>query len=518
MRKVTARAMGVAVAMAFIILTSIRLDHQGPYYDELHQGPAAFRYIGKHPRMLTLQFNDIPILNMTYSGALKSFVYGLYLRYVHHHFTVYSWRLCGILFVAIGLCAFYWIAGRLIPWTTGVLFAGLMLTDATILLNSRYDWGPTALALALRLVLIAIWISIELSEPTTLKRFASGLITGIAIFEKLVAVVLLGPLFLMLSSRHKVEKRGLIATLSGVLLGALPLAYANYSSYKHGAGLVSLSQVTTQPNRLRGVWEYGTQLFALGHGDRATFQVLGSLWNPLWSQTEAILIVTGLAIIGILALRQRHSNKLMFLAGILIVAYVLVGILLFVFPRETDFHHWIQATPFQYAAFALAAGASTNRRRTRMALFAVLLALFLVRLPNVLYVEWALVEGKSSEAFDPAFARLGEAAAARAPKATFIAADWGTAAQIYCMSDGDDDLVYETFWDADPAGASRLVMDKTRKKTLYVVTSGLTPQFDEAARFAIDAVATSTNWAEAPVEKELADLSVVKVRKFNRVE
>jgi hypothetical protein len=322
----------------------------------------------------------------------------------------------------------------------------------------------------------------------------------------------------MLSGRRKVGKRGLITTLSGALLGALPLAYANYSSYKHGAGLVSLSQVAAQPNRMRDAWEYATQFLALGHGYRATFQVLGTLSHPFWSKAEAILIVAGLTIVGILGFQQRHSNKRMFLAGTLTAAYVLIGILLFAFPRETDFHHWLQATPLQYAAIALAASGLTTHRRVRFTFFAILFALFLVRLPNIFYVESALAEGKSSQAFDPGFARLGEAAAARSKEATFIAADWGTATQIYCMAEGDDDLVYETFWDTDPAQAAQMVMDHTRKNTLYVVTSGLTPQFDQAAKAAIDAVATSSNWAEAPVEKELAELSVIKVRKFKRVE
>jgi hypothetical protein len=63
-----------------------------------------------------------------------------------------------------------------------------------------------------------------------------------------------------------------------------------------------------------------------------------------------------------------------------------------------------------------------------------------------------------------------------------------------------------------------MVLDHTRKNTLYVVTSGLTPQFDQAAMTAIDAVATSKSWREESVEKEWAEISVVKVRKFKRVE
>src|SRR5262249_40843412 len=197
-----------------------------------------------------------------------------------------------------------------------------------------------------------LWISMYLGDATPLKRFSSGLMIGLAIFEKLVGLVLLGPLLLMLSGR-KVGKRDLTATVAGIFLGTFPLAYANYSSYKHHAGLVSLSPVEPfPPFRLRSVWEFNTQFLGLGHGDRAAFQVLGTLWHPLLSEAEAILLVTALVIICIMVLRQRHS-KPMVLAGSLAAAYLVVGILLFLFPHETDFHHWIQATPFQYAAIAL---------------------------------------------------------------------------------------------------------------------------------------------------------------------
>src|SRR4030095_4399371 len=199
--------MGFAGAFALIALTSVHLDYQGVYYDELHQAPASFRYLGKNPQMFTIVFNDILLLNTSYGGAIKSHVYGLYLRFIRPHFTVYSWRLLGILFVAAGLFAFYWIAGLYIHWTTGLIFAMLLLTDATVLLSTRYDWGPTALGLSLRLLLLGTWLSMEFGRPSIRKHFFAGVIVGIAIFENLVAVVLLGPLFLMLLSGRKLGRR-----------------------------------------------------------------------------------------------------------------------------------------------------------------------------------------------------------------------------------------------------------------------------------------------------------------------
>ena len=124
------RSLGLAAlaVLALISLTGLRLESQGVFYDELHQAPAAFRYIGSHPFMFTWPHRGIPLLNMTYVGAIKSNVYGLYLRYVNPHFTIATWRFLGIAFVAIGLFVFVVVAGRLLPLDAAILFLFLFLS------------------------------------------------------------------------------------------------------------------------------------------------------------------------------------------------------------------------------------------------------------------------------------------------------------------------------------------------------------------------------------------------------
>src|SRR5215471_13429391 len=154
MTRMKAVVAGLLVALGFCATTVFHLDAQGVFYDELHQAPAAFHYVGKHPVLFTCMFFGWPTFNMTYSGAIKSAVYGLYLKYVHLHFTVYSWRLLGIVFVAAGLVAFYSIAGPFLPVTSSICFAVLLLTDITAIILTRHDWAPAALALALRLLFL----------------------------------------------------------------------------------------------------------------------------------------------------------------------------------------------------------------------------------------------------------------------------------------------------------------------------------------------------------------------------
>jgi hypothetical protein len=141
--------------------------------------------------------------------------------------------------------------------------------------------------------------------------------------------------------------------------------------------------------------------------------------------------------------------------------------------------------------------------------------LLLTRVPNIATMERALAQGKASPTFDRSYVRLGELVAANFHDATFIEADWGTATQIYCLSNGADDVVHETFWDSDPARETRMILEKTKKDIVYVVLSGIGP---EARKIVTDTVVNSPDWKEAPIENETAAaLSPIQIRKFFRV-
>jgi hypothetical protein len=192
--------------MAFLWLATVRLDAQGLYYDELHQAAGAFTYLGSPPEYFALfTVRGIPLLNMHYSGAIKTAVYGLYLRFVRPEFSVLSWRLVGIFFVGVGLVAFVLLTHSSLSLVPLVVMLGLLLTDTTVLLGVRHDWGPVALALALRLVLIGMWLRGEgAGQPSIRNSFALGGLVGFAIFEKLSSWVMILALgWILLSSGRR---------------------------------------------------------------------------------------------------------------------------------------------------------------------------------------------------------------------------------------------------------------------------------------------------------------------------
>ena len=78
------------------------------------------------------RLGSIPLFNMHYSGAIKSTVYGLYLRFVTPQFGVISWRLMGIFMVALGLMVFVLLVGRSLSATALGITLGLRRYKAEI--------------------------------------------------------------------------------------------------------------------------------------------------------------------------------------------------------------------------------------------------------------------------------------------------------------------------------------------------------------------------------------------------
>jgi hypothetical protein len=513
-------ALIAVIAVSLLLgLTAIHLDRQGPYYDELHQTPAAFRYLHRHPVMFTWAWHGIPLLNMTYSGAIKSNIYGLLLKYGLHQFTITSWRWLGISFVAFGLVAFYSIAGKWIALESALLFPALLLTDITVILTTRHDWGPTALALALRLIFIAIWISIESGDPSDFKFAIAGFITGLSVFEKLSSVVLMLPLFvLLLNAGTRRGRRVWALTAAGLLIGVFPLIIANISSYRSGQGLISLADTKSDkdPVSLNGLAEYAYDYVSLGYGEMARTQIVGELSNPMAVQAEALLSGFALLSIAFAARRLWKAGRRERLAVIFAGMYVTIAIGLQLLPRATFIHHWIVGTPFQYVALALALPALHKWNYHEKVLGGLVLCLIAFRIPAVASIEQALISGQSSASFSPAFNQLIEFAGTHKNDAILVSSDWGSGTQIYCGTNGAENTAFEPYW-ADGAGNGVLsIAAAAKQNTMYVITTSMSPQFAPASAAIIQAMQTAPDWTPAAPDNEMRSISQIQIRKFVR--
>jgi hypothetical protein len=508
-------ALGFLAATLWVLLASVRIDAQGPQYDELHQATGAFTWLGSPPEMFcTVAFHRVCVLNMPYSAAIKTNLYGLYLRFVHPRFTLASWRMLGILLIAGGILLFCAAAWPALPAGPMAVFLALLLSDGAVLLDGRFDWGPVAISLLLRLALLGLWMRGEAGEgePPLRNTAALGALAGLAVFEKLSAVVLVPALAaLLLGSARRRSRRHLLAAAAGLVLGAAPLAAVNVATLLRWGRLVSpVGGGAPVPRALGGFLSSTGEYLSLGQGGPFRDFMLGL---PRWPWAE--LLERGLVLAVVLAIAAAAARKgmppLLRAAASALAAYAVVWLALPLLGRPTWAHHWILGTPFQYAALALALAARPHSRGDRRAL-ALLAALWLgLRLPDLASIESALARGSASLAWDPSFASIGEFAESHAGEAVFVASDWGVATQIYCLANGRPGLVREPFWryhgPGDLDGDGRRLLYLVRLRNPPLVVPGATERIERD-------LAADPRWREVPVEPEAASLREVLVRKF----
>jgi hypothetical protein len=509
------------VAVLFAAHASIRLEGQGAFYDELHAAPMAFSHVGSEPAFFdAMSLRGIPWMNLSYIAAIKSNLYGLYMKFTGSRFSLHSWRLLGISFVVLGLFGFCWASGSSFSWSGLTAFLLLFLSDVTVLLTTRHDWAPTALALALRLSLIAVWLN-----GRTLVRgsafwhaFLLGAIVGFSVYEKLSSVVLVVFVYLVLlfDSRFR-TRRAWAAVHLGVIVGAVPLLIANIVSAVSTRTLISLAPAFPgRPGASLADHLFG--YFELGQGRWVREWILDASPAIGWSAVEVLLLLVASGWVASLAMRHTETPGLA-RAEVALATFGGIAVAFYMLPEATLPHHWIAGTPFQYAAIGLAltalgrAAPSGKARQSHLALMLVVAALVVVRVPAVATTGAALWQQQHSARFDPAFTRLGNFVAQH-PDSLFVAATWGVATQMYCWSQGDDQRIWEPMWDDVQLQRFREKMIAGGWQSLYIV---LWPSYDginpEGTAKTIRAVEESSAWQETESEPEINESSFV-VRKF----
>jgi hypothetical protein len=345
---------------------------------------------------------------------------------------------------------------------------------------------------------------------------AAGLV-GLAVFEKLDAVVLVVPLVIVLAVAPQRSWRTWIAAAIGLLIGAAPLAAANMGSFASVGQFVSFAGLNEgrAPFSLAATERFAANYAGVGAGSEARALILGDATSETVHSIEAGLVVVLLVAAAIRATRAGEADWRPRAIVVFSSCYAAVGVGLAFLPRDTWAHHWVMGTPFQYAAFALAADAFADVA-SRGAVVVLVGLLVAVRGPGLVATEREIASGQGSSRFSPAFTRFAEAAVARSAGAAFVAGDWGTGTQLYCLGDGQDDFMYEPFSAGDPAAQMSFIASTTRKPAIYVAVTGFAPQYTGASAAVLGFLQGSPAWREVPVEDVFRDVSPIRVRKFLR--
>ena len=525
-RRVAAILAGLAAAALFVAISSINLGAQGLYQDEILQATGSFAYVGGEP-VGALAVKGIPLMNNPYLGAIKTGLYGIWLRASGRGFSAVSWRMLGILMVAIGILAFPLLSRPLLPVWAALLCLACAVTDGTIILATRHDWGPVALALLIRLLLIGLLLREHRNERGVARgNLLIGLLFGLAVFEKLSSVVLLAPIAICLALEPARRRlRPLRALALGVFAGSLPLIAVNCLSYAGSRTFISLREVTRvpKPSPAEFVRTFPQTFLSLGAGNDVREMILGQRTaagdvNREMALAAALLIVT--LAVAFWKFRQGAEFRA---AATLGVSFFGVALCLHLLPRWTTIHHNIQVLPFHYAAAAVAlAGLVRLRPAWRAAeyvgacvLTGVSLLMVAQHVVTIRKIAADLVAGRASAAWDPAYTAIGNFADSKRTEAVFLVAEWGVGAPIYCLTQGRPGVRHEVFWNyGGPPELERIARESGRK-TVYLVTP-LTFQIAPRAAERINRDAGAMpGWREVPPEPEAAALrKAILVRKF----
>jgi hypothetical protein len=209
------------------------------------------------------------------------------------------------------------------------------LTDTNFLLQSRYDWGPVALAFLLRMIFIGVWLKHLDRSQRDGASFLLGMIVGVAMFEKLSSTVLVGPLamILLMDCRSTVARNAGFA-VAGILVGSLPVIAVNIYSLLVESRLLALSATftSTSPLTLSG---YVGSYVALGNGEveRQFLFTVGSFPWARW--LEGVAVVSLMVLVGVFAWRRAEADEIMRIACVAVMSYLSIGVGLRYLPAET---------------------------------------------------------------------------------------------------------------------------------------------------------------------------------------
>jgi hypothetical protein len=435
-----AALIGAVAAALFVSVCSLNLEAQGLCQDEVLQATQAFAYVGGET-MGALSARGIPVLNNPYLGAIKTGVYGVYLRLTGNGFSVVSWRRLGILFVAGGILVFPLLSRRVLRPLPAALFLAFVVTDGAVILTTRHDWGPTALAFLFRLLIVGLLLG-DNEDARNLERRSAllGLLFGLAVFEKLSSVVLIAPLALaVLLQPLRGKPRALAALAAGGMVGFVPLLAVNAMSYFPGRRLISLAEVNL--GHKASLWGFVTTFpqhyLSLSAAPFVRNWILERPADPAVVSREILLVGLLTAVTLGLAVWHFRQGPEFRVAAVLCLSYFGVALAVHLLPRDTGDHHMIQVIPFHYAAAAAALGGLMRLRKRRLGIALLMGVCSLVMAQHVVTVKEIagdLLAGRTGRDWDRAFTSVGEFANSQRDRAVFIAAAWGVGAPIYCLT------------------------------------------------------------------------------------
>ncbi len=380
---IAAVALGLYLLFALIYLDLPGLEYDENIFVDAALGNVNGTFVEWH---LPLGPFDIPIMIMRYIGAVKSYLYAPI--FAVFGTSVHTVRVPAVLLGLLTLGLTYLTVKAMLGRWVALLCFILLATDPSFIFSNKLDWGPVALAMALRmasLYLLWRWLNNGRLRILGLACF----LLGVGLFNKIVFAWFIGALALAfpLCFRARIRKRltagAVLLALACFLAGCAPLIAYNIrfplltfkgqkmitSSWSEGliyrynlfrntlGGSEILYFINEQtPEELAETYRRPAE-----DGMDSVFTAI-LRWFPLQRSLTAHALVLALGLIVVLLLRRNLVERecvLFFLSLLLIiVAFICLT------AQATGLHHVIEVYPFVHILISYATCEAMRRARS----------------------------------------------------------------------------------------------------------------------------------------------------------
>jgi 4-amino-4-deoxy-L-arabinose transferase-like glycosyltransferase len=481
-----------AALFAFVLIAGWRLSTPGLYYDEMLFVDAALG--SPNGIFLSLKLGEVPIMLMSYIGALKAWLY--YPIFKLLGVSAFTVRAPVVALGALTLWLHYQLALKAFSRPVALTFIAMAAVEPSTLFHTRIDWGPTTLMMLFRtLLLLSMVLWIKTREPRYLAAALAAMAVGL--FDKLnflwfapalvAAVLVVYPRHLLeLFQRHARFSIGLAIAAAGVA-GVLWYYINHYVPLEEEIGNIDWSQRIDSVTQLLLMTIAGTGVYGVvTNGDMAA---LG---------TPHLYVLAGVGMLAAVmaAIHRRHIDWRM--VAFLLVFHLVTLAELFVTRQATGPHHLATLAPFWLLLIAIPLGqcfAPTNFRKPWAAMAGVAVALVSL---SSLRVDAGNLQGFAHLAkplWDPATYALADEIA-KHPGHPVIVLDWGSGSIINGLLNGKVQVL--DIWPqfaANPSQAEiewyeQMIQDSA---PLFVVPAPGTAMFP-AARANAMAIVNARHW------------------------
>ena len=400
-----------------------------------------------HPRAelysLRLGHSHVPIMLMTYLGALKSIIYGPILRLLGTGIRVLREPM--LLVGVASLYLFYCLLRKVAGVRAACIGCGLLAVDSMYLLTICFDWGPVALQ---HLLLIGgvLLVAGFFQDGSGWKLAAGGFLVGLALWDKALAVWLLSGLGIaaILTFPRQIfgafTRRNLAVAAGGFLLGALPLLI--YNAGHHWVTFSGNFRRDTTPGAITGKFR---MLVDTGHGDGLFGWMTDEDWQtPAPHAPQGVLATASARISAVAGHPRRHLLVYAFVLALLLaplargtalrtillalIAMALAWIQMAITANTGgSVHHTILLWPLPQVVIAVSFAAS-SRRLGRAGIPAVVVALAAMMISGALVINeyyTVMLRDGGAQSWTDAIYPLASYVKNTPAKAAVVCLDWG---------------------------------------------------------------------------------------------